>query len=182
MSLSKPHISGTTLHTCVYAFLLVATYGKFQMSALYFKKLNVLMHLGSVDNKPGCCKSAASMKKRPGKKMTHTRQMSALCNRRPQQAECMLTDSTNYTHGGWGCFSKGHNKHKQTCIWVPDIHVMACPCLCSHSSCPGWRNGCSLAAFVITYIWCIRTCVLSYALLSFAYPTHVESDKWCCYV
>ena len=53
------------------------------------------MHLGSVDNKPGCCKSAAFVKKRPGMKMTHTRQMSALCNRRPQQAECMLTDSTN---------------------------------------------------------------------------------------
>ena len=39
------------------------------MSTLYFTKLNVLMHLGSVDNKLGYCQSATSVKKRPGVKV-----------------------------------------------------------------------------------------------------------------
>ena len=34
------------------------------------------------------------------------------------------------------------------------LSVKLSPCMCSHSSCPGWRNGCYLLAYVIpSYLW-----------------------------
>ena len=55
--------------------------------------------------------------------------------------------------------------------------VKLSPCMCSHSSCPGWRNGCN-SHICDTYNY---EDLSTYASSSLAYYAHVtvDSDKPC---
>ena len=55
-----------------------------------------------------------------------------------------------------------------------DLSVKFSPCMCSYSSCSGWRNGCNLSAYAIpNYLW-LGLCYLHIIMFGF------DIDKSCC--
>ena len=60
----------------------------------------------------------------------------------------LLTDGRNYAcwcHSRLGPHINGTHKPQNS---TDDFSVKLSPCMCSHSSCPGWRNSCNLMANV----------------------------------